>query len=579
MSREERKLLGLSLIEAGFVTREQLDLALKKHRKTGDTLGYTLLKLGYLSEQQLLNFLESKLGFPHANLANYVVDSSIISLIPEDIARKYQVFPLMKVKNSLTVAMLDPLDTFVMENIKYTTGCDIKPLVSTKDEIMQAIDKYYKSARDAAAPDKPSRELGLKELRDFASRVQGIEKREGVHDISEDAEAQKASIIHLVNRILQDGIKYKASDIHIEPDARGLRVRFRIDGILEEVMNLSTDWAAPVLSRTKVMAELDISEKRIPHDGRAQIEIDGRQIDLRVSTFPTVFGEKAVLRILDKTNVVFSLEELGFEEDVVRRFSNLIKSPNGIILITGPTGSGKTSTLYAALKEISDVEKNVVTIEDPVEYQLTMVNQAQINPKAGFTFASGLRSVLRQDPDIIMVGEIRDLETAETAVRAAQTGHLVFSTLHTNDAAGAVTRLIDMGVEPFLVASSVIGTMAQRLVRVICKECKEPTHISDEVLERLGAPKERIDMWRFYEGRGCANCKDTGFRGRACITEMMLMNEALRNLVVTKSPSSRIKLKAREMGMRTLREDGLEKAGRGITTLGEVLRVTQRDEA
>jgi type IV pilus assembly protein PilB len=578
MSREERKLLGLSLIESGFLSREQLDTALKKHRKTGDTLGYTLLKLGYLSEQQLLTFLESKLGFPHANLQNYVVDSSIINLIPEDIARKYQVFPLMKVKNSLTVAMLDPLDSFVMENIKYTTGCDIKPLVSTKDEIMQAIDKYYAVARSPGIETAVLGE-GLKELRDFATKLQGIERREGVHDIGEDSEAQKASIIHVINRILQDAIRYKASDIHIEPDARGLRVRFRIDGILEEVMNLSSDWAVPVLNRTKVMAELDISEKRIPHDGRAELEVEGRAIDLRVSTFPTVFGEKAVLRILDKSNVVFTLEELGFEEDVLRKFGNLIRSPNGIILITGPTGSGKTSTLYAALKEISDVEKNVVTIEDPVEYQLHMVNQAQINPKAGFTFASGLRSVLRQDPDVIMVGEIRDLETAETAVRAAQTGHLVFSTLHTNDAAGAITRLIDMGVEPFLVASSVIGCMAQRLVRVICKECKEPIQISPEVLERMGAPKEKIDLWRFYEGRGCQNCKETGYRGRACITELMLISEPMRNLIIAKSPSSRIKLKGRETGMRTLREDGLEKAGRGTTTLGEVLRVTQRDEA
>jgi type IV pilus assembly protein PilB len=577
MSREERKLLGLSLIEAGFLNREQLNNALRRHRKTGDTLGYTLLKLGYLSDHQLLNFLQSKLGFPHANLSNYVVDRTVINLIPEDIARKYQVFPLLKVRNTITVAMLDPLDTFVMENIKYTTGCDIKPLVSTKDEIMAAIDKYYGTA-GVAEVDAAEHQEGLRELQDFASKLQGVVRRDGVHDLNEASAHAKESIIQLVNRIITDGIRYKASDIHLEPDSKRFRVRFRIDGLLEEVMSLSNEWCAPTISRVKVMADLDISEKRVPHDGRALLAMDGREIDLRVSTYPVVHGEKAVLRILDKTNVVFSLGELGFEEDVLRGLGAIIRQPHGIFLLTGPTGSGKTSTLYAALKEINSIDKNIVTIEDPVEYQLPLVNQSQINVKAGFTFGSGLRSILRQDPDVIMVGEIRDLETAETAVRAAQTGHLVFSTLHTNDAAGAVTRLVDMGVEPFLVASSVIGTAAQRLVRLICKDCKEPVHISDEVLERLGVPREKRELWKFSEGVGCAACKDTGYRGRICITELMPMNESLRNLIMSKSASTKLKLKARESGMRTLREDGLEKAGRGLTTLAEVLRVTQRDE-
>jgi type IV pilus assembly protein PilB len=579
VTREERKLLGLSLIEAGFINREQLNNALRRHRKTGDTLGYTLLKLGYLSDHQLLNFLASKLGFPHANLSNYVVDRQVISLIPEDIARKYQVFPLLKVRNTITVAMLDPLDTFVMDNFKYTTGCDIKPLVSTKDEIMAAIDKYYGMGNAASGGQQAEeREEGLKELQDFASKIQGVVARAGAHDLNETSLANEQSIIQLCNRVITDAIKYKASDIHLEPDSKGFRVRFRIDGLLEEVMSLSLEWAAPTVSRIKVMAELDISEKRIPHDGRAMLSLDGREIDLRVSTFPVVHGEKAVLRILDKSNVVYSLNQLGFEDDVLRGFSNLIRQPHGIFLLTGPTGSGKTSTLYAALQEINSVDKNIVTIEDPVEYQLSRVNQSQINVKAGFSFASGLRSMLRQDPDVIMVGEIRDLETAETAVRAAQTGHLVFSTLHTNDAAGAVTRLIDMGVEPFLVASSVIGTMAQRLVRLICKDCREPINISEEVLERLGVPREKREMWRFFEGVGCATCKETGYRGRLCITELILMSEPIRNLIMAKSASSKIKLKARESGMKTLREDGLEKAGRGATTLTEVLRVTQRDE-
>ena len=578
MSREEKKLLGMSLIEAGYINREQLNNALRRHRKTGDTLGYTLLKLGYMSDQDLLTFLQTRLGFPHANLGNYVVDRTLVKMIPEDIARKYQVFPLQKVKSTITVAMLDPLDSFVLENIKYTTGCDVKPLVTSKDDIMGAIDKYYSDSPGEATDARKADAGGMRELQDFANKVQGIVQREGVHELDEGESANSQSIIQLVNRIIADAIKYNASDIHLEPDARGLRVRFRIDGILEEVMNLSTEWGAPTISRVKVMADLDISEKRIPHDGRALLSLANREIDLRVSTFPVVYGEKAVLRILDKSNVVFTLTELGYDRDVLRELSGIIRQPHGIFLLTGPTGSGKTSTLYSALKEINSVDKNIVTIEDPVEYQLVMVNQSQINVKAGFTFAAGLRSILRQDPDVIMVGEIRDFETAETAIRAAQTGHLVFSTLHTNDAAGAVTRLVDMGVEPFLVASSILATMAQRLVRRICNSCREPVTIPAEVLERLDVSREKIDLWKFAEGVGCPLCKETGYRGRTAISELMLMIEPIRNLVMAKSPASKIKLKARDSGMKSLRQDGLEKAGSSVTTLAEVLRTTQRDE-
>jgi type IV pilus assembly protein PilB len=366
--------------------------------------------------------------------------------------------------------MVDPLDSFVMENLVFTTGCDVKPLVSTKDDIMAAIEKYYGDSGEVATEVEDT-QLGA--LQKYAQDVLGTAV--SVDDVEERMKTgDKASIIALVDRILIDAIRYKASDIHIEPEPRSLRVRFRIDGLLETVMSLSSEWSAAVVSRLKVMANLDIAEKRRPHDGRAQVVLESREVDLRVSTFPTVFGEKAVLRILDKTNVVYKLTELGFSKKVLRQLVDLIQSPNGIFLLTGPTGSGKTSTLYAALQHINSVDKNITTIEDPVEYQLGNVNQSQVNPKAGFTFASGLRSLLRQDPDIIMVGEIRDLETGETAIRAALTGHLVFSTLHTNDAPGAITRLIDMGLEPFLVASSVLGTMAQRLVRKICGECQEP---------------------------------------------------------------------------------------------------------
>jgi type IV pilus assembly protein PilB len=570
---EQRKLLGLSLVEAGYLTRDQLDGALKKHRQTGDTLGFTLLKQGFVTERQLLGFLTSKLGFHHANLQNYVVDRSVVNLVPEDIARKYQVFPLVKVKKTLTIAMVDPLDSFVMENLEFTTGCEIKPLVSTKDDIMGAIAKYYRPEDE----DEVVEVSQLGELQKYAQNLQGTgPTTESVDERLKSGD--KASIIALVDRVLLDAIRYKASDIHIEPEAKGLRVRYRIDGMLETVMQLSSEWSSSVVSRLKVMADLDIAEKRRPHDGRSQVTLEGREVDLRVSTFPTVFGEKAVLRILDKSNVMFTLQDLGYEKKVLRQFQEMIASPNGIFLLTGPTGSGKTSTLYAALNHINSIDKNITTIEDPVEYQLPSVNQSQVNPKAGFTFASGLRSLLRQDPDIIMVGEIRDLETGETAIRAALTGHLVFSTLHTNDAAGAITRLIDMGLEPFLVASSVLGTMAQRLVREICSECKEPMEVQREVLERLGASADRIAAWKFFQGRGCIACKETGYAGRLAISELLVMSETVRGLTNSKAPASRIKLKCREMGMRTLREDGLEKAGAGKTTLAEVLRVTQRDE-
>ncbi len=568
--RSEKKLLGLSLIEAGLITRQQLDQALRIHRKSGSTLGVTLVREGFITEKQLLNFLETQLGFPHAILANYVVDQNAVQAVSEEIARKYEVFPVVKVRTTLTVAMVDPLDSFVIEALHDTSGCEIKPLVSTRQEINDAIDKYYGATEEETKSDD------LSALKSLADTIQGRQKTSQAHAISNDT--SKANVINLVDRIITDAVNSKASDIHVEPTESGIRVRFRRDGILEEVMSLGKEWANPLISRIKVMADLDIAEKRVPHDGRTRVSLSGREVDLRVSTFPCVDGEKAVLRILDKTSVVLSLNELGFNDYVLKNFYQMIKAPNGIILVTGPTGSGKTSTLYAALKEINSTQLNVITIEDPVEYRLSSINQGQVNNKAGFSFASGLRSMLRQDPDVIMVGEIRDLETAEIAIRASLTGHLVFSTLHTNDASGSLNRLIDMGVEPFLVASAVLGAMAQRLVRCICPECKSPVKVSDRLLSDLGIAKEKVGRVQFYRGKGCPMCKHSGYAGRTCITELLVNSEPIRNLVVSKSSTSKIKIEGQKLGMRTLREDGVAKAVRAQTTLQEVLRVTARDE-
>ncbi|KAF1080042.1 MAG: Type IV fimbrial assembly, ATPase PilB [Candidatus Rifleibacterium amylolyticum] len=587
MARIEKKLLGQSLVADGLVTLEQLNTALAEQKKTSDTLGFTLINLNYLNEQQLLDFLVTKLNFSYANLRNYVIDPKVVKLIPENIARKYHCIAILRVKGAVTVAMLDPLDSFVLDNLEYTTACKIKPLVSTKSEIQTALDEFYREdatthipgvsdgSQPAAGGASPN-----SSIEEFAKRIQGHgEKRSGdqVIDLSQINVTDKQSIIQLVNLIIMRAIKEKASDIHIEPDENVLRTRFRIDGMLQEVMSLPKTFEAACISRCKVMAELDIAEKRIPQDGRIKLQLQNREIDLRVSTYPTLRGEKVVMRILDKSTVLFGLEDLGFPDDTLSGFSSLIKKPNGIILVTGPTGSGKTSTLYAALQCIKDPSINIVTIEDPVEYQLSNINQGQINPKAGFTFAGGLRSILRQDPDVIMVGEIRDYDTAEIAIRAALTGHLVFSTLHTNDSAGAMTRLIDMSVEPFLVASSIIGIMAQRLVRTICEECKEEYQPPPAVIKRskllYQAGKTRV-----FQGKGCLKCNQTGYRGRTTITELLIPNERIKELIVEKSATSVIKNEAMKQGMRTLRQDGLAKVLRGITTLSEVIRVSADDE-
>lgn len=589
MARIEKRLLGESLVSEKLITDEQLKTALAEQKRTSDTLGFTLLRLEYLKEQQLLDFLGSKLNFSYANLRNYVIDPKIVKIIPENIARKYHCIALLRVKGSLTVAMVDPLDSFLIDNLKYTTNCDIKPLVTTMTEIQEALDQFYGGIAPATDAQQPAVGAGPaagadpksgSSLQEFAKKIQGTGTKPGIgHQgaVIDLSAADQANIIQLVSLIIMRAIKEKASDIHIEPDDTVMRTRFRIDGMLQEVMALPKNLEAATISRCKVMAELDIAEKRVPQDGRIKLNHEGREIDLRVSTYPTLRGEKIVMRILDKSRVLFGLEDLGFADDVLIKFQTLLSKPNGIILVTGPTGSGKTSTLYASLMRIKDPAINIVTIEDPVEYQLGGINQGQINPKAGFSFAGGLRSILRQDPDVIMVGEIRDVDTAEISIRAALTGHLVFSTLHTNDAAGAMTRLIDMGTEPFLVASSIIGVMAQRLCRLICENCKK------EFIPSAGIIKHSKLLYQagkthVYSGEGCEQCNKTGYKGRTTVSELLIPNERIKELIVEKSPTSVIKNEAMKQGMRTLRQDGLAKVLRGLTTLEEVIRVSAEDE-
>ena len=575
---EIKRLLGASLIEANLITERQLQESLAEQRKSGHSLGYTLINKGYLQQEDLILFLETKLGIPYANLGNYVIDPQVVKLVPKDIAIRYQLIPLLKVKNTLTVAMLDPLDSFVIDSLEHTTGCEIKPLISTEEEISVAIERYYGESTRFIVKDTSiltlQKATGHVQEGEFLGKIEELSRRTMTS-------GKKAPVIELVDLIIGQAVRDGASDIHIEPDDRNLRIRYRVDGVLLEVMSLSKQLESPVVSRIKVMANLDIAEKRVPQDGRIKVTHQGREIDIRVSTYPTVEGEKAVLRILDRASYLIELESLGFSGQVLENFSWAIHQPNGIILVTGPTGSGKSTTLYAALDKINSLEKNIVTVEDPVEYRMGIINQSQVNPKAGFDFANGLRSILRQDPDIIMVGEIRDYDTAEIAIRAALTGHLVLSTLHTNDAAGAVTRLIDMGVEPFLVASSVICMMAQRLVRTICDKCQKaytPTVRESSEIRRSMGDDAITSETKLFKGQGCPACKKTGFRGRTTINEILVPNEEIRELIVSKQATSVIRNAGRRLGMRTLREDGMKKVLDGRTTVPEVVRVAYGED-
>ena len=555
--------IGDILLKQGLINNHQLEKAIKE-QNTGDKrkLGKILVEQGDLSKEELNEVLEYIYETEFIDLSNYIIDPDVISIIPEKIALQYKLIPISRNNGELTIAMANPLDVYAIDFVK--SHCKVKKVnsvMASEEDVSAAISSYYELGEYEDIIEKYSAGLTLK----LDEEEEDLKKIESL--------SKEAPIIQLVNILIVQGVKDRASDIHVEPNESGLIIRFRIDGILHDVKTLPNKIKSAIISRIKILSKMDIAERRLPQDGRFQIKFGSREVDLRVSSIPTVFGEKIVLRLLDKSKGLIKLDQIGFLPKQLEDFSSIINHSYGIILITGPTGSGKSTTLYAVLNEINSKEKNVITVEDPVEYKLKRINQIQMKSKINLTFANTLRSILRQDPDIIMVGEIRDSETAQIAVQAALTGHLVFSTLHTNDAASTLTRLIDMQVEPFLISSSIIGVIAQRLVRVICKNCKEEYTPSEEIIDMLSREKDIDRNIKLYRGKGCPLCKNTGYYGRTSIFEMILLDEEIRSLIISKASNSSIKEVALKKGMKTLRASGLEKVIKGITTIEEVLRV------
>ncbi|GEL78143.1 GspE/PulE family protein [Tenuibacillus multivorans] len=549
MAKKVKLRLGEILIEQGLMTKDQLNQALETKR-TGQKLGDKLIELGMITEFQLVEVLQQQLGIPHVRLHHYDVDQSLVNLISKDYARENLVFPLKKDKNKLIVAVSDPLDYFVFNDLRLSTGFKIEPVMAIKDEIRQSILKYY-------------------EQEQIAEEFETLDEYEKVQDLTIEEEA--SPVVKLLNQVIQQAVVEKASDIHFDPQEHHIKVRFRIDGALQTVQTLSINVQSSMLTRIKIMAGLDITEQKVPQDGRIKRRIEERDIDLRVSTLPTIFGEKVVIRVLDIHAVSNQLEDLGFNSKHLQDFIDMIEKPHGIVLLTGPTGSGKTSTMYGALTRLNREESNIITIEDPVEYQLDGINQIQVNSKVDLTFSSGLRSILRQDPDIIMIGEIRDEETANMAVRASITGHLVLSTLHTNDSVGTINRLMNIGVERFLVGTSLNGVVAQRLVRTNCRDCLievEPTLREQEVFNKYG-----LNIKHIKKGKGCPTCKGTGYKGRTAIHEILTIDDDIQNAILNNKTSLEIENIAREKGFAYLFEDGLRKVKEGITTTQEVFRV------
>ena len=551
---DQSKSLRDCLVSSGLLNEAQVKEAIEEGRRTGETLIKSLLRKGTINEETLIAFLEKEMEIPRVDLASYLVDQKTIELVPIAAAKKYKIIPLFKVGDVLTVAMVDPFDVLALDEVRNKSKCDVEPMVATSKEIETAINQYY----------------------GVSGSVEALIKDVGESKTSAPADdEEEAPVIKLVNLLVFRAITEGASDIHMEPTEKNIRIRYRVDGLMHDVSTAPLYLLSSLVTRVKVMSKMDISESRIPLDGRFELKTEGKAIDVRVSSYPTIYGEALVMRLLDKSNVKITLEDLGFGDENLRVFEEIIKRPFGIVLVTGPTGSGKTTTLYATLNRILSPEKNIMTIEDPVEYELAGVRQAQVNVKAGLEFANALRSMLRQDPDVILVGEIRDAETARVAIQAALTGHLVFSTLHTNDAAGSLNRLVDMGVEPFLTASAMAGAIAQRLVRTICSKCKAPLETSPEALIKLGfKPGEKVE---FFHGKGCKACRNTGYKGRTAIFEMLTVSLEIQELILRRASTAEIKQAAIQGGMRTLRADGLLKAKQGVTTLDEVLRATSLD--
>jgi type IV pilus assembly protein PilB len=608
--------LGQMLITAKIISEPQLNQALNLQKKNGGRLGTNLVTLGYVTEDNLVAFLSKQFGVPSINIAEYNIDPAVSKLIPMDMARKYTIIPVARVGAKLTIAMTDPSNIFAIDDVKFMTGYNVEVAVASESAILQAITKYYgggavaKAGQAQAAPETNSKDSaailsakdytlddmeadnsGINEgagepdmitAEDFddvvGSALDGVEAVEEEEEEAVGEEEVDAPIVKLVNGILVNAVKTKASDIHIEPYEHSLRVRYRVDGVCHSVMNLPTKIKNALTSRLKIMSRLDIAERRLPQDGRIKLKLGKkRDIDFRVSVLPTLFGEKTVMRLLDKSNLNVDLTKLGFEKKAMDDFMASIESPYGMVLVTGPTGSGKTTTLYSALSHLNKPDINIMTAEDPVEFNFMGINQVHVKDDIGLSFAAALRSFLRQDPDIIMVGEIRDFETGEIAIKAALTGHLVLSTLHTNDAPGTISRMLNMGIEPFLIASSVLCILAQRLARRLCEGCKAEDPMPEEALIKVGFTPEDAKTVKVMKGKGCDTCGGTGYKGRVALYEVMRMTEEIKEMILEGASTEELKKAAIEGGMKTLRTAGLSKVAEGVTTIEEVLRVSMAD--
>jgi type IV pilus assembly protein PilB len=565
--------LGELLVKSGRINQAQLQEALAHQKDQGGRLGTNLIKLGHITERQLVDALSEQFKVPSVDLNTMEIEDAVIKIIPADIARKYTIFPVTKAGATVTVAMIDPTNVFAMDDVKFMTGYRVEPVVASESAIRAAIDKYYGSTH-AIELKKVMEDLS----EESGSDLEVLDEEEDLDLATLEEESEQAPVVKLVNLILTDAIKRGASDIHIEPYEKDYRVRYRIDGILYEMMRPPLKLKEAITSRCKIMAKLDIAEKRMPQDGRIKIKtkISGKtkDLDYRVSVLPTLFGEKIVMRLLDKDKLMLDMTKLGFEVESLRKFEAAILRPYGMVLVTGPTGSGKTNSLYSALQRINTPEVNIITAEDPVEFNLTGINQVQMKENIGLNFAASLRSFLRQDPNIILVGEIRDFETAEVAIKAAMTGHLVLSTLHTNDAPSTINRMMNMGIEPFLVATSVHLIVAQRLVRRICTFCKEPSDVPPPALVGAGFSEHESRTLKLFRGRGCDRCSNTGYKGRVGLYEVLEVEDELREMILSGASSFELRQKAIQNGMMTLRMSGLQKIRDGVTTMDEVVRET-----
>jgi type IV pilus assembly protein PilB len=570
--------LGELLLKAKLITSDQLNEALKQQKETGIRLGEALVRSGWVTEEDITETLSAQFGVPSINLAHFEIDPNVLKLVPADVARKYNILPVNKTGATLTIAMADPTNVFAMDDIKFMTGYNVEPVVAAELALQHSIDRHY-GASHALELKKVMEEMSSLETQDTNLEVLEDEGADEAIDLEKLVEeGEEAPVVRLVNIILTDAIKRGASDIHVEPYEKEYRIRYRVDGILYEVMNPPPKLKEAIASRIKILARLDIAEKRLPQDGRIKIKMKlagkVKELDYRVSVLPTLFGEKIVCRLLDKDNLMLDMTKLGFERDSLTRFEKAILRPWGMVLVTGPTGSGKTNTLYSALSRINTPETNIMTAEDPVEFNLPGINQVQMKDSIGLNFAAALRSFLRQDPNIILVGEIRDFETAEIAVKAALTGHLVLSTLHTNDAPSTINRLMNMGIEPYLVATSTVVIAAQRLIRRVCSNCKQPTEVAPQTLVSIGFSPDEAKSVQVMKGKGCERCNNTGYKGRVACVEVLDVSEEIRELILSGASSVEIKRKGLEEGMVSLRRSGLQKIKDGLTTIEEVLRET-----